>query len=216
MPLQHSASPQAFKANVRTLMNERGTSPHVKDKSQALAIAYATKRRAKRAVGGMMQPSWFEKQEAHNLHTGPILSAVPGRTDRHNMSVPSGSYVLPAESISHLGQSNTLAGMKVANNMFGSAGPYGVAPMKMGHGMGLPKPPKPMALSDKGGSRGEGTGAPVPVVTAGGEFIIKPEIVARIGGGDLKHGHKILDAFVMNLRKEHIRTLKNLPPPAKS
>jgi hypothetical protein len=216
MPLQHSASPQAFKANVSTLMKERGKSPHVKDKSQALAIAYDVKRRGKRAAGGMMQPSWFEKQEVHNLHTGPILSAVPGRTDRHNMSVPSGSYVLPADSISHLGQSNTLAGMKIANNMFGAAGPYGVAPMKMGHGMGLPKPPKPMALSDSGGSRGEGSGAPVPVVTAGGEFIIKPEVVARIGGGDLKHGHKILDEWVLALRKDHLKKLRKLPPPAKS
>jgi hypothetical protein len=171
------------------------------------------------AFGGAPQMPWFAKQEARglNMHTGPIMSAVPGRTDRHNMSVPSGSYVIPAESISHLGQSNTIAGMKIANNMFGASGPYGAGIPKMGHGMGIPKPPKPMGIpGDKGGARGEGTGTPVDVVTAGGEFVIAPQVVARIGDGDIKRGHKILDAWIMKLRKDHIRTLKNLKPPAKS
>jgi hypothetical protein len=343
MPLQHSSSPSAFKANISTLMKERGVSPHVKDKSQALAIAYSIKNRAKRErggkvkgydaggatdpvtavisalqsgsnqvagpasnagmnsasptpasfaaapvatpagataptptptqnpagfnsapantglgsanpavnqvasgnsfvgaqptagiapqnnmqmVNGMMQANpagmasggmaglgqmpWFAKQEARGLtHTGPIMSAVPGRTDRHNMAVPSGSYVLPAETISHLGQSNTMAGMKIATNMFG-AGP-------MGHGTGAPKPPRMMGIpGDKGGARGEGSGTPVDVVTAGGEFIIDPSVVARIGDGDIKRGHKILDQWVMSLRKDHIRTLKGLKPPVKS
>ena len=218
MPLQHSASPQAFKANVRTLMNERGSSPHVKDKSQALAIAYATKRRAKRAVGGMMQPSWFEKQEAHNLHTGPILSAVPGRTDRHNMALPSSSYVFPADFVSHLGQSNTMAGMKTLTNMgFGSGGPYGVSPMKMGHGAGLPKPPRPMSIADAGGARGEKVGTPVDVVTAGGEFVAPPEAIMKVlGTTDMKHAHHVLDKWVLDVRKKHIKTLRSLPPPAKS
>jgi hypothetical protein len=379
MPIVHSSSPKAFSQNIRTLMNERGVSPHVKDKSQALAIAYATRRRAQhkrrggkikgydtggatdpvtavigalqagatqatsaagsnpgmnqstptpasaapaatnpspQSIGGVMvgqqpapgvvpsptpavsanpvnpaatapqntslgsnvvgqQPApnvvpgssanpastlpqntglgsgggfqlggisspmyregggvhrafggpsalmptpWWAKQEARSMgHTGPILSAVPGRTDRHNMNVPSGSYVIPAESISHLGQSNTLAGMKIANNMFGASGPYGAGLPKMGHGMGAPKPPRAMAIpGDKGGARGEGVGTPVPVVTAGGEFVISPQVVARIGDGDIKRGHKILDAWIMALRKDHIRTLRKLKPPAKS
>jgi hypothetical protein len=168
---------------------------------------------------GVGQMPWFAKAEARglNMHTGPIMSAVPGRTDRHNMSVPSGSYVIPAESISHLGQSNTMAGMKIANNMFGSGGPYGAGIPKIGHGAGLPKPPRAMGIpGDKGGARGEGTGTPVPVVTAGGEFVIHPSVVARIGGGDIKHGHKVLDAWIMALRKDHIKTLKGLKPPAKS
>src|ERR1700685_35374 len=171
------------------------------------------------AFGGAPQMPWFAKAEARglNMHTGPIMSAVPGRTDRHNMAVPSGSYVIPAESISHLGQSNTIAGMKIANNMFGASGPYGAGIPKMGRGMGLPKPPKPMGIpGDKGGARGEGTGTPVDVVTAGGEFVIDPSVVEKIGGGDIKRGHKILDTWIMKLRKDHIRTLKGLKPPAKS
>jgi len=174
-----------------------------------------------KAAGGLqgLAPApWYVRNEAHGMmHTGPIMSAVPGRTDRHNMAVPSGAYVIPAESISHLGQSNTVAGMKIANNMFGASGPYGVGLPKMGHGMGVPKPPRPMGIpGDKGGARGEGTGTPVDVVTAGGEFVVDPRVVARIGGGDIRHGHKVLDAWIMALRKDHIRTLQKLKPPAKS
>ncbi len=219
MPLVHSASKPAFQQNVKTLMNERGVSPHVKDKSQALAIAFATKRRAaQRAMGGPAPAPWFERAEARSLtHTGPILSAVPGRTDRHNMAVPSGSYVVPAETVSHLGQSNTLSGMKVLNGMFGPNGPYGMAgTMKVAHGAGAPRPPALSAMSDSGGARGKGTGAPVDVVTAGGEYVIPPEIVAKIGDGDLKRGHAALDAWIMDRRKDHLRTLKKLPGPAKS
>jgi len=44
MPLQKSKSNKAFKENVRTLMHEVGKSPHVKTKSQGIAIAYALRR----------------------------------------------------------------------------------------------------------------------------------------------------------------------------
>ena len=63
---------------------------------------------------------------------------------------------------------------------------------------------------------GEATGDKnVPVVVAGGEYVISPEIVQKIGHGSLDHGHKILDAFVKHKRKEHIETLRKLKPPAK-
>lgn len=171
-----------------------------------------------RAMGGIAPTPWQVRAEARNLmHTGPILSAVPGRTDRHAMQVPSGSYVIPAQAVSHLGQSNTLAGMKVLNGMFGSAGPYGAGQMGIKHGAGMPRAPKSMGvLTDRGGARGEGVGSPTDVITAGGEYVIPPHVVAAIGGGDLKQGHKILDAWVMHLKDEHVKTLKKLAPPAKS
>jgi hypothetical protein len=48
------------------------------------------------AFGGSPYTSWMERHEALNMqrgpiHTGPIVSAVPGRSDRHNIQVPSGS-----------------------------------------------------------------------------------------------------------------------------
>ncbi len=175
------------------------------------------------ALGGAPTP-WQIKSEAHSMmHTGPIMSAVPGRTDRHNMKVGSGSYVVPAQAVSHLGQSNTIAGMKVLNSMFGHGGPYGAGEMGIKHGTGAPKPPKAMkplaagGWADTGGARGDDeSGAPVDVVTAGGEYVIPPESVAAVGQGDVKHGHNVLDAWVNSLLDDHIKTLKKLPPPAKS
>ncbi len=217
MPLQHSGSDAAFKTNVKTLMGEVGQSPHVQSREQALAIAYATKRRgAKLAIGGftgLPSGNWQERAEARNLqhaglHTGPIISSVPGRTDNHSMSVPSSSYVLPADHVSSLGQGNTLAGMKVLGRMFPNS--------NIKHGMGPPKPPHmPGMMSDRGGARGDGPGA-VPIMSAGGEFVVDPVDVANVGGGDVKQGHDILDHWVKSHRKKHVKTLSKLPPPAKT
>ena len=55
----------------------------------------------------------------------------------------------------------------------------------------------------------------VPIVAAGGEYVIPPEDVIHIGGGDLDHGHKVLDAFVKKMRQKTIKTLQNLPGPKK-
>ena len=218
MPLIHSKSDKAFKQNVSTLMGEVGKSPHVQSREQALAIAYSTKRRG-RQMGGTAP--WYVRNEARGLtHTGPINSAVPGRTDRHNINVPSGSYVMPAQAVSHLGQSNTMAGMKVLGGMFKQS-PYGGGPtMGIPHGH-LPAPPHlpkmgGMGMSDRGGSRGEHEDGSVPVVVAGGEFIISPADVRMIGGGDIKKGHRILDAWVKHIQKEHAKTIAKLPAPVKS
>jgi hypothetical protein len=226
MPLVHDSSDAAFKTNVKTLMGEVGKSPHVKDQKQALAIAYATKRRGK-AFGGP-PASWQTRQEAYHLmHSGPILSGVAGRTDHHNMNVAAGSYVLPADHISSLGQGNTLNGMKVVNNMFRS-GPYGVSAGSIKHGAGPPKPPKaPGASTFKmpqiatgGKAKGDHIGEPVPIAAAGGEDVLSPEEIlgwmAKNGmKPDLKKGHAALDKWVLSQRQKHIKTLKNLPGPAK-
>jgi hypothetical protein len=223
MPLIHSSSEPAFKANVRTLMGEVGKSPHVKSREQALAIAFATKRRG-RAFGGFMpwasKPSASQtmKNEVRAMHKGPVLSAVPGRTDHHPTHVPSGSYVLTADHLSSLGQGNTLAGMKQVNHMF-RAGPHGVAAPKIVHGSGPPKPPRlPHA---KGGAAHHSVGHPTPVAIAGGEDVLTPdEILGWLERNgfprDLKLGHAALDAWQTAVRKETVRKLKKLPGPAKS
>jgi hypothetical protein len=55
----------------------------------------------------------------------------------------------------------------------------------------------------------------VPIVAAGGEYVIPPEDVVHIGGGDMDHGHKVLDAFVKKMRQKTIKTLQGLPGPKK-
>lgn len=167
------------------------------------------------AFGGVPSAPWTERAAARQMmHTGPIPSIVPGRTDRHGIKVPSGSYVLPADHVSSLGQGNTHAGYAVLNKMF-SAGPLGGG--KIARGPGAPRPPKMMGIpSDVGGARGDEPGKPTDVIVAGGEFVLSPDQVMEVGQGSLKNGHAILDAWVKANRQKHIKVLKGLPPPAKS
>lgn len=171
------------------------------------------------AKGPQLRPSFYERGAQRQLHVGPVLSNVPGRTDHHQIQVPAGSYVIPSETISHLGQNNTMAGMSIAHRMF--SGPYGTAAPRMGGHSTMPRPPRPMTQFaiggvSEGGSRGEGHPSfeGVPVDVAGGEYIVDPRVlIAKFGS--LKAAHKIMDRWIMNLRKDHIKTLKDLPPPAK-
>lgn len=194
MPVIKSKSKEAFKENVRNLMHEVGKSPHVQSRAQALAIAYETKRRA-RAEGG-------------EVVDGPIISAVPGRTDRHEIDVGSSSYVLPSETVSHLGENNTLAGLAKIRQL----GPHGLK--KLIHAA-----PGAAAIKTKhrakGGAVHQAIGRPVPVVVAGGEHILSPENMKFIGDGDATLGHRLTDNWVMHNRKDHIATLRKLSPPAK-
>ena len=61
------------------------------------------------------------------------------------------------------------------------------------------------------GSGGKTDG--VPIVAAGGEYVLHPDQVKDAGGGDLDTGHRVLDEFVLRMRKELVKTLKNLPGP---
>ncbi len=211
MPLIKSSSPGAFKQNVRTLMGEVGKSPHVQSRKQALAVAFSEQRRAKhRALGGSLTPgeSMPHASIKAPFHVGAIHSAVPGRTDHHSMSVPAGAYVFPADHVNSLGQGNSVAGMAKLNVRFPSS-------HHMPHGQGPPQPRMAGLGAAAGGVRG-GLGSPVPIMAAGGEFVVHPHHVLKLGGGDIKRGHEILDKEVLEQRKRHIKTLRKLPPPAKS
>jgi len=70
-------------------------------------------------------------------------------------------------------------------------------------------------LGDKIGLASGGSATGVPIVAAGGEYVIPPEDVVHIGGGDLDHGHKVLDSFVKKMRQKTIKTLQSLPGPKK-
>lgn len=185
MPLIQSSSKEAVGKNIAA---ERAAN---KPEKQAVAIALDVQRR-NRKRGGKNMP-WFMHAPSGAAHTGPIQSPVPGRTDHVPMDVPSGSYVIPADLVSGLGQGNTEAGFHVIQSMFPMPQmPYGTAPSR------------PQFA----------TGGTVPIDAAGGEYVIPPEaIVAKFG--DLNHGHRILDAWVKTQREHHVKTLKKLPGPAK-
>lgn len=163
---------------------------------------------------------WWTRQEAYSADrpaTGFLNGATPGRADSIKTTAPSGSYVLPADVIAGLGEGNSLAGARVVQEML-SSGPHGIPQQRMGRGSGPPRAPSPYTprlYEAKGGGVQRGSGV-TPVALSHGEFVVTAEQVARIGGGDLKRGHRILDAFVLHVRKKHIKKLESLPGPVKS
>ena len=90
----------------------------LKDLEAALNIA-----RENNARGGMPKMH-IKKPKMGKIHVGPIHSQVAGRTDHLNMHVKSGSYVIPADIISAMGEGNTMAGFRVAKNIFSQPAPH--------------------------------------------------------------------------------------------
>lgn len=191
MPLVKSGSMRAFKENVKREISAG------KPRDQALAIAYDVKRR-NRSAGG-------------EVFGGPIVSDVPGRTDHHPMTVAAGSYVLPSENVSSLGENNTLAGLAKLKKI-GAPGIRKMVHAAPGAGSVIGKHRRRAA----GGRTPQAqTGQPIEINAAGGEHVMTPEEVAVVGDGDVLLGHALLDNWVMQNRKNHIDTLRRLPPPAK-
>jgi len=189
------------------------------------------KKRAARAEGGhALLP---KRVRGIRLHTGPIHSAVAGRTDHLPIHVPHGSYVLPADIVSGMGEGNTLAGFKIAaqlpKSMFAihnrtKGTPYGEAglpyrseglPYTGGQDLpyGVPSPHRSGGQADSNSSDASADSEGVPIVAAGGEHVYSPAEVKMIGNGDLDHGHRVLDAFVKNFREQLVNKLDNLPGP---
>ena len=144
-------------------------------------------------------------------HSGPIHSPVAGRTDHLPMHVRSGSYVIPADIISAMGEGNTVAGFKSANIMFGG-NPYGGGKSPYG-GSGGPYGARMPGKAEGGELSDDNL---VPIVAAGGEYVLSPEQVMNVGKGDLDAGHQILDHFVKKMRQKTIKTLSKLPGPKKN
>ena len=151
------------------------------------------------------------------LHVGPIHSPVAGRTDHLPMHVPSGSYVIPADIVSAMGEGNTIAGFKHLRRMFSGA-PYGQGSAPYGqtggpYGQGSAPYGQDAGPYGEHIGRAEGGKTPVAIVAAGGEHVLTPAEVAFAGGGDLDMGHRVLDEFVKRMRAETVKTLKKLPGP---
>jgi hypothetical protein len=194
MPLIKSGSRKAVGKNI----SEMQKSGHPHDQAVAAALRNAREYGAKFAKGGAAKP-----------HSGFLHSSVPGRTDKLPISVKGGSYILPADHVSALGQGNSLAGSDIVNKTF-KMGPYGAAPTKLrGTKVSVPHLDLRRSKFADGGAAED-----VPIVAAGGEISIPPEaIIERFG--DLEKGHAALDKWVLDTRKKHIKTLRGLKGPKK-
>ena len=152
------------------------------------AVAMAMEEVKRKAVGGEVTGAKRDSGKAAPK-PGLIHSDVPGRTDEHPTDVPEGSYVFPADVVSALGEGNTMAGASLLNDLF--------------------------QIKKASGGAVESAGGSVPIIVAGGEYLLPPGKVTEVGAGDISVGHKRLDDFVRVVRKEHIKTLRGLPGPKK-
>lgn len=193
MPLKKGSSQETISGNIREMMHAGHP------QKQAIAAALNTARQSRAKGGHAKRPGGVTMEK---VHVGPIHSNVAGRTDHLPMHVKSGSYVIPADIISAMGEGNSMAGFKIAKDIF-SQPFYGTPAAGAGMPYGIGTPHKA-----EGGEVDT-----VPIVAAGGEYVIPPEDVVNIGDGDLDHGHKILDEFVKRYRAKTIKTLKALPGP---
>jgi hypothetical protein len=109
--------------------------------------------------------------------------------------------------VSGHGEGNTINGFKVLKRMFDGL-PYGNRG-SLPYGQGDAPYGGKLPHRASGGRINE----PVPVVLAGGEYVLKPEEVAAIGDGDISVGHRVLDDYVKQYRDHVIKTLKGLPGP---
>lgn len=128
---------------------------------------------------------------------GLIKSNVAGRTDRLPLAVPKNAYIVPADIPSGLGQGNSSAGGLLMDQI--------LKPHRM-H-----RPMTRLHNYAEGGSAKDESA--VPILAAGGEYVVDPDTVMSIGGGDVDKGHRILDNFVLTVRKSTADRLNQLPGP---
>ena len=120
---------------------------------------------------------------------GLVHSSEPGRADNLTKQVKRGTYIVPADVVSALGEGNTMAGAHKIRKVMNK----------------LPK----MAYADGGGT----DPGDIEIRISGGEFMIDPEHVRALGSGDIRKGSDFLDKAIRNLRSIYADKLTKLPGP---
>jgi hypothetical protein len=194
MPLKPGSSNAVIGHNIREL-KRNGTRP--RSRKQIVAIALDNARRNPKAHGGSLPMIPVDRPSPlPSVRSGFIHSDVPGRTDRLPMAVPAGAHVIPADTLSGLGEGNSLAGKSIMENL-----------------LSMTKPNVPKTGFAQGGATPDG-GAK-EIIAAGGEMIVSPEQVRALGQGDQKRGHDYLDKIILAVRRHTAKQLKSLPGPKK-
>lgn len=140
------------------------------------------------ATGGLVTSRGVVKPYAQGgLVNGMIQGPGGGQDDLVPMTVPSDSYVIPADVVAGLGDGNAFEGSRRLMKAVGGS---------VGHG----------GLASRG----------VPVAVSPSESVIGPDAVARLGRGNIDAGERRLDQFVKNVRKHKTSQGSGHPPKAKS
>ncbi len=191
------------KSATKSKDNEAGTDKDIPEHKYGGPVVEMARRYANGGVAGRLRyadggmpefggmPPMSAEPEGPLIPHGPVEGPDGGRADTRPVSVPDGSFVVPADCVAALGEGNTQAGFAQLDDMFGTA-----ETMHMASG-GVPERAVPIMISD-------------------GEYVISPAKVAEIGNGSLDVGHKALDKFIVQLRQQNIKKLQSLPGPAKN
>jgi len=118
---------------------------------------------------------------------GPVFAAGGGKIPGEGLE--SGSFVLPADVVSHAGDGNTDAGVFRLNKMFGG----GSASYALGGGVKGPTG----GLDDLRQTTIDGKRA---AALSDGEYVVPRDAVSRLGGGSNKEGAEKLYNFMKNIR----------------
>ena len=154
---------------------------------------------------------WYTRADERGMiqPEGLVMGTAGGRTDVHNVFLPSGSYVVPADVASGLGEGNSLSGASVMDRVMHS-NPYGIQGSAHRGSMIPPRAPAP--FKENRGGKVKDHGSLVPVVIAAGEMIYHPQTIIK-KFGSLEKGHSALDRFVVNTRKSVAKAMLRLPGP---
>jgi hypothetical protein len=137
--------------------------------------------------GAAPEIPYFERQEARDISYpyGLSIGAGGGRTDKNNVDVGAGSYVLPADVVAGLGDGNTFHGADVFDRILRSM-PYGITAPERGRGdRGPPRPPSDPML-ERGLFEGDQNAPISPQLAAGGKTADEGQTTSpqlAVGGG---------------------------------
>ena len=139
--------------------------------------------------------------------SGFIPGQAGGRADTRPKTVERGSYILPSDIVSAVGDGNSIAGAAKLGKMF-NTGPFGAKTPKI---KGRPlKTTKIIRQRFQDGGMMEGDTA--DIMASDGEVILDPAtLIAKFG--DLDLAHDALDQFVVQMRKQNVKKLSKLPGP---
>jgi hypothetical protein len=169
----------------------------------------------KYAKGGKLNTADLGDPKNHSpFSQGMLQSDVPGRTDKLPIKLRSGSYVIPADipSASALGEGNTMAGKKVLDRLLTPHKERGLQMRKLR----MPSMDRSLKRGTKVKFADGGAAPEIPIIAAGGEYVVDPEAAISIGNGSLEKGHEQLDKFVKKVRRHNVETLRKLPGPKKN
>lgn len=143
---------------------------------------------------------------------GFLHGATPGRGDKIETSAPGGSFVIPSDVVSGMGQGNSIAGAKKLEEKFGpiEAHVRGGYVEKGGSWDG------PTLYRAAGGLAGGAERGRTPVMLSDGEYVVPDYQVTKYGHGDHKKGIRRAEHFVIQERRKNIARLKGLPGPVRS